>query len=301
MTWGGEFDRVRSMMRAVAIVFGVMVTGILWGGTVTDGESGRPACEMGEEEAESTAQGTLGMYLAVRMPSGDGGQVPVISPEALRDIVLLAKEAGCGSVQVAGETAEQPVGDDLAKEAAKEGVRVQAAPEESACVNLGGEGEQLTAQDVIRQVQMAAACAAQGVVLEMPLDAEGKPDEKCVQVLRRVGHWMKINGEAVLGASGPVDLHLPEGWGATVASNENTYLLPPPMQPKKAVELKIPARLIDTVRPEVLGQPGVKVDVRRIEEPGKDEPHAFMVFTIPATVWDHAVESLPVIRLINAQ
>ncbi len=288
------------MMRVVAIVFGVMVTGLLWGETMTDGETREAACEVGEEEVEPT-QGTLGIYLAVRVPTGDQSQAPVISPEALRDIVLLAKGVGCANVQVTGETSEQPVGEDLTKEAAKEGLRVQAAPEGSVCVNMGGEGEPLTAQDVIRQVQMAAACAAQGIVLEMPLDAEGKPDEKCVQVLRRVGHWMKINGEAVLRASGPVDLHLPEGWGATVASNENTYLLPPPMQPKKAVEIKIPARLIDTVRPEVLGQPEVKVDVRRVEEPGKDEPRAYMKFTIPAAVWDHAVESLPVIRLINAQ
>lgn len=274
--------------------------GVLWGETVKDGET-REAVREVDEESTAPSQETLCMCLAVRIPSGDQSQAPVISPETLRDVVVLAKSACCGMVQVTGEAAEQLVGDDLAKEAAKEGIHVQAAPEGSACINLGGEGEQPTAQDVIRRVQMAASCAAQGIVLELPLDAEGKPDEKCVQVLRRVGHWMKMNGEAVLTASGPVDLRLPEGWGATVASNENTYLLPPPMQPKKPVELKIPARLIDTVRPEVLGQPGVKVDVRRIEEPGEDEPRVFMVFTIPAAVWDRAVECLPVIRLLNAQ
>ena len=51
----------------------------------------------------------------------------------------------------------------------------------------------------------------------------------------------------------------------------------------------------------MIGQPEQTVEVRRVEEPGQDEPHAFMLFTIPAAIWDQAVEGLPVIKLINTQ
>ena len=81
---------------------------------------------------------------------------------------------------------------------------------------------------------------------------------------------------------------------------EDTYLFPPDLQTENDVELLIPAHEIDTVEPEVLGQPDCEVTVERIVLPGKDEPRAFMRFVIPASAWKNAPEGLPVIKLIYA-
>ena len=63
--------------------------------------------------------------------------------------------------------------------------------------------------------------------------------------------------------------------------------------------LRIPAPQLDNVAPSILGQPGVKVGMRRVEEPGQDEPRAFMEFTVPAAAWQNAVQGLPVLKLTH--
>ena len=63
--------------------------------------------------------------------------------------------------------------------------------------------------------------------------------------------------------------------------------------------LRFPGSLFDAVAPEILGQPDCRVQMRRVEEPGEDEPAAFLELLIPYSAWDAAVEGLPVLRLSN--
>ena len=254
----------------------------------------------GPSETEQTTHECSGLHLAASVANDAQGHKSTISPEVISSIVLLAKEAGCNAVCILGAAEDQSMVNDLQREAEKAQLLIvedQANVEHAA---LGGDGELPTAQQVITQLQAAIARGKQTLALDLPVDAQGKVQEKSMQVLRRVGGWMSVNGESVRRVQA-VDLELPEGWIATVGPHENTYLHPPVMHPDKDVLLKIPAHLIDTVVPVVLGQPERQVRVKRIEEPGEDEPRAFMQFTIPTSVWDQAVEGLPVIKLINAQ
>ena len=151
---------------------------------------------------------------------------------------------------------------------------------------------------IIRQLEQ---CAAYGgnLLLNISPREDGTVTPETVLLFERIGRWMAVNGEAVYGSSPVPGVSLPEGWMASIVG-EDTYIFPPALKPKEAVELRIPAHEIDTVSPSVLGQPGCKVTVRRIEEPGEDEPKAFMQFIIPASAWENAVEGLPVIKLSNA-
>ncbi len=151
---------------------------------------------------------------------------------------------------------------------------------------------------VIRQLEQ---CAARGgnLLLNINPRGDGSVPEYVSRVFRRVGAWMKVNGEAIYGSSPIVDMTLPEGWMCSIVY-EDRYLFPPEIVTQNDVELLIPAHQVDTVEPEVLGQPNCKVTVERIELPGEDEPRAFMRFIIPASAWQNAVEGLPVIKLINA-
>jgi alpha-L-fucosidase len=151
---------------------------------------------------------------------------------------------------------------------------------------------------VIRQLEQ---CAARGgnLLLNINPRGDGSVPEYVSRVFRRVGAWMKVNGEAIYGSSPIVDMTLPEGWMCSIVY-EDRYLFPPEIVTQNDVELLIPAHQVDTVEPEVLGQPNCKVTVGRIELPGEDEPRAFMRFIIPASAWQNAVEGLPVIKLINA-
>lgn len=151
---------------------------------------------------------------------------------------------------------------------------------------------------IIRQLEQ---CAAYGgnLLLNISPREDGSVPPPAVETFQRIGRWMEINGEAIYASSPVPKITLPEGWMAS-SVGETIYLFPPAMQPKKPVTLRIPAHEIDTVRPGVLGQPECSVSVSRVEEPGEDEPKAFMQFTIPASAWTDAAEGLPVIKLINA-
>lgn len=251
-------------------------------------------------EQELIVSECSGLYLIVHIASGERGEKSIIGPEMVHEVVALAKDIGCAGVRVRGEAVDQTVEQDLKKEADEAQISIVNESKEGVHVDLCAEGDLPTAQQVIHKLQEAASQGKEALVLDLPVNARGAADEKCMQLLRRVGHWARVNMESVEDVS-PVNLELPEDWKATVSRDENTYLLCPVMHPNKEVILKIPAHLIDTVVPEVLGQPDQKVQVCRIEEPGKDEPRAFMQFTIPVVVWDQAVEGMPVIKLMNAR
>ena len=248
----------------------------------------------------SDGTGSPGLQLAAHIAPDAQGNRSVISPELIHSIVVLAKEAGCSAVRIIGAAENQSVTEDLQKEATKAQLKVVNDDAQIEHADMGDEAELPTAQQVINKLQSALASGKGALALDLPVDAQGKVGDKAMQVLRRVGGWMSVNGRSVRDVTS-VDLGLPEGWSATVAVDENTYLHPPVMHPSRDVVLKIPAHLIDTVVPEVLGQPEQVVRVKRVEEPGDDEPSAFMQFSIPAAVWDQAVEGLPVIKLLNAQ
>ena len=251
-------------------------------------------------EIEQIANECDGLRLVACIANDAQGNKSTISPEFVNSIVLLAKETGCSAVRILGAVEDQSVAEDLQKEAMKAQMVVAGDSADVEHIDLGASGELPTAQQAVMQLQSAIARGKRAVALDLPVDAQGKAQEKSLQVLRRLGGWMSVNGESVCRVQ-TVDLELPEGWTATVGPNENTYLLPPVMHPNEDVLLKIPAQLIDTVVPVVLGQPEQQVRVKRVEEPGEDEPRAFMQFTIPTAVWDQAVEGMPVIKLINAQ
>ena len=144
-------------------------------------------------------------------------------------------------------------------------------------------------------------CAAYGgnMLLNISPKADGSIPAEAIDRFTRIGKWMKVNGEAIYGSVPVPSVTLPDEWLAAQVE-ENTYIFPPALKPKEDVVLRIPAHQIDTVHPCVLGQPECKVQVRRVEEPGEDEPRAFMEFTIPAAAWQNALEGLPVLKLINA-
>lgn len=151
---------------------------------------------------------------------------------------------------------------------------------------------------IIRQLQQ---CAAKGgnLLLNIGPKGDGSVPPYIKDVFLRVGKWMEVNGESIYESTPVYEITLPEGWMCSLVY-EDTYLFPPDLVIDHDVELLIPAHEIDTVEPEVLGQPDCKVTVERIELPGKDEPRAFMRFVIPASAWKNAVEGLPVIKLIYA-
>ena len=153
----------------------------------------------------------------------------------------------------------------------------------------------------VRLIRCLQQCAAYGgnLLLNVSPRGDGSLTPEAIELFQRIGRWMEVNSESIYGSKPVPSITLPEGWLVTIVG-EDTYLFAPHLNPKKAVTLRIPAHEIDTVKPEVLGQPESTVEVRRVEEPGEDEPHAFMEFTIPAAVWQQAVEGLPVIKLINA-
>lgn len=152
--------------------------------------------------------------------------------------------------------------------------------------------------DIIRQLQQ---CAARGgnLLLNIGPKADGSVPEGVEEVFRRVGEWMEVNGESIYESRPVPSVHLPEGWMASIVY-EDTYIFPPKMQPTEDVVIRIRAHEIDTVEPSVLGQPECYIEMERVEEPGKDEPKAYMQFTIPASAWEDAVEGMPVFKFSNA-
>lgn len=150
---------------------------------------------------------------------------------------------------------------------------------------------------IIGQLQ---ECAAKGgnLLLNIGPKADGSIPEGLVNVFKRVGAWMRVNGESIYGSQPCTLLNLPEGCMASQVG-ENLYVFLPAGPKPEGYELKIKAQLLNAVEPSILGQPESKVGMRRVEEPreGAEEPAAHLIFSIPAEAWSRAVEGMPVLKL----
>lgn len=150
---------------------------------------------------------------------------------------------------------------------------------------------------IIGQLQ---ECAAKGgnLLLNIGPKGDGSIPEGLVEVFKRVGAWMRVNGESIYGSQPSTLLNLPEECMASQVG-ENLYVFLPGGPKPEGYELKIKAQLLNSVEPSILGQPESKVGMRRVEVPreGADEPDAYLIFSVPAETWSRAVEGMPVLRL----
>ncbi len=175
-----------------------------------------------------------------------------------------------------------------------------------ACVTVGSnwgynrhDTELKTPAAIIRHLQ---ECVARGgnLLLNINPMADGRVPEGVADCFRRIGAWMDVNGEAIYASHAMPQITLPEGNLCTQV-DEDLYIFLPEHAPADGSDyvLRLHARQIDAVRPAILGQPGCKVKMKLVEEQteGRDEPMAYLCITIPATVWQDAVEGLPVLLL----
>lgn len=149
-------------------------------------------------------------------------------------------------------------------------------------------------------------CAAKGgnLLLNIGPRADGSIPEGMVDIFRRVGAWMRVNGEAVYNSRPlqPDALDLPEEILASVVWDD-IYLFLPKREPGEEeldYVLSIPANQVNAVYPSILGQPDCEVTMERVKEeetPANDEPIFYLDITIPAEAWHNAVEGLPVLKL----
>lgn len=149
-------------------------------------------------------------------------------------------------------------------------------------------------------------CLSKGgnLLLNVNPRADGSIPEQTELVFRRLGDWMKVNGEAVYGSSPVWDIDQSSGIWMTVVWDNVYVFLPAWEEGDDADEmvLRLPAALLDAISPSILGQPDCEVGMERVEEEqaeDEDEPQVFMEFTIPVSAWQNAVEGLPVLKLSN--
>lgn len=171
-------------------------------------------------------------------------------------------------------------------------------------------------------IQTLQECVSKGgnLLLNIGPRVDGSVPEYTVEVFRRLGEWMKVNGESIYGSKPILDVQLPEEmWMTTVW--DDVYVFLPPMEEEEGPELPVtvaeeadaesageeeeyyvlrfPGSLFDAIAPQILGQPDCRVKMRRVEEPGKEEPEVFLELRVPYSAWDNAVEGLPVLKLSN--
>ncbi len=154
-----------------------------------------------------------------------------------------------------------------------------------------------SAAALIRALQ---ECAARGgnMLLNINPMADGSVPPEVEERFRRMGAWMEVNREAIIGSRPLPDIILPQGTLCTQV-DENMYVFLPEEAPQDGQDyvLRLRATQIDAVIPEILGQPDCRLKMERIEEPGRDEPVGILCITIPAAAWANAVEGVPVLRL----
>lgn len=155
-------------------------------------------------------------------------------------------------------------------------------------------------ETIIYQLQ---ECAAKGgnLLLNIGPKADGSIPEGIVEVFKRVGAWMKVNGEAVYNSRPLRDaVDLPEEVLGSVVWDD-IYLFLPKRQPGEEemdYVLSIPANQVDAVYPTILGQEDCEVTMERVEEKTESgESDYYLDITIPAEAWFNAVEGLPVLKL----
>ena len=155
-------------------------------------------------------------------------------------------------------------------------------------------------ETIIYQLQ---ECAAKGgnLLLNIGPRADGSIPEGIVDVFKRVGAWMKVNGEAVYNSRPLRDMvDLPESILASVVWDD-IYLFLPKRQPGEEemdYVLSIPANQLNAVYPSILGQEECEVTMERVEEKNENgETEYYLDIVIPAEAWFNAVEGLPVLKL----
>lgn len=155
-------------------------------------------------------------------------------------------------------------------------------------------------ETVILQLQ---ECAAKGgnLLLNIGPKADGSIPEGIVEVFKRVGAWMQVNGEAVYESRPLRDaIDLPEELQGSVVWDD-IYIFLPKRQPGEEdmdYVFSIPANQVDAVYPTILGQPDCEVLMERVDEIDEDgEVHFYLDIMVPAEAWDNAVEGLPVLKL----
>lgn len=175
-------------------------------------------------------------------------------------------------------------------------------------------------------------CVSKGgnLLLNIGPRADGSIPEHTVNVFRSLGEWMKVNSESVYGSKPVVDDRVPKDVWMTVVKDD-FYIFLPEMEEEETTDgtvardvapasdsapteecsseeaaeepaleyyvLRFPGSLFDDVSPQILGQPDCRVEMRRVELPGKDEPQAYLELRVPYSAWDDAVEGLPVLKL----
>ena len=155
-------------------------------------------------------------------------------------------------------------------------------------------------ETIILQLQ---ECAAKGgnLLLNIGPKADGSIPEGIAEVFRRVGAWMKVNGEAVYSSrplGGSIDL--PDEVLGSVVWDDIYFFLPKrqPGEEEMDYVLSIPANQVNAVYPTILGQDDCEVIMERVEEKdAKGETQYYLEFVIPAEAWFDAVEGLPVLKL----
>ncbi len=232
------------------------------------------------------------------LPKEEQGPSP---EEQATTIAELADAANCACVGYITETKDPRWEEALQQAARKVGLSIyhDLPEQDTLSLKLSIRERLPRVPEVIRTFQRAAA-EGRGLVLQVETEADGSVPPEVQSLLQRVGKWRRLHKQAFEQCFPVPSVTLPEGWYATVVG-EDTFLFPPAMRPKKEYRLRIPAHEIDTVVPGVIGQPNVVIRIERVEESGEDEPRAFMQLTIPAEVWKHAPEGLPVLKLANAQ
>ena len=156
-------------------------------------------------------------------------------------------------------------------------------------------------EQIIYQLQ---ECAAKGgnLLLNIGPKADGTVPEGIVDVFKRVGAWMRVNGESIYSSRPmqPDSLDLPEDLLASVVWDDIYIFLPKrePGEEELDYVLSIPANQVNAVYPTILGQDECEVSMERVEETDEHgEKQYYLDITIPAEAWTQAVEGLPVLKL----
>ncbi len=155
-------------------------------------------------------------------------------------------------------------------------------------------------ETIIYQLQ---ECAAKGgnLLLNIGPRADGSIPEGIVEVFKRVGAWMKVNGESIYN-SRPLgdELDLPEDLTGSVVWDDIYIFLPKrtPGEEDMDYVLSFPANQVNAVFPTILGLEEYEVTMERVEEKDANgETQYYLDFIIPAEVWEQSVEGLPVLKL----
>lgn len=155
-------------------------------------------------------------------------------------------------------------------------------------------------ETIIYQLQ---ECAAKGgnLLLNIGPKADGSIPEGIVEVFKRVGAWMKVNGESIYNSRplGQV-IDLPDELTGSVVWDDIYIFLPKRAAGEEEMDyvLSFPANQVNAVYPTILGQEECEVIMERVTEKDENgETQYYLDFVIPAEAWKQAVEGLPVLKL----